>query len=248
MLQSLVAPHCRKCQTGRVRLALKWIVPFAAGASLFAGASCIAASTSAVASPNTAARANERYLFNGKDLRGWHQVGPGSFVVEHGLMKTVGGMGLLCFTGEKFSNSTIRVIFKLSGKEPDSGVFIRIPEIPTDPWQAINTGYEIEIGEWPDEYGRTGVIYSFSKALAHATKPRGQWNTMNISIQGAHTVVQLNGVKVTDYREGQSVPYRAQDSGKPAAGPRPDSGYIGLQNHPGGAVYFREISVRPLSE
>ena len=34
-------------------------------------------------------------LFDGKDLKGWRHVGPGSFTVEHGLLKTQGGMGLL---------------------------------------------------------------------------------------------------------------------------------------------------------
>lgn len=189
---------------------------------------------------------NVRYLFDGRGLEGWQQVGPGSFLVEHGLLKPVGGMGLLWYSREKFANVTLRVVFKLSGKEPDSGVFIRIPDKPGDPWMAINRGYEIEIGEWPDEYGRTGVVYSFSRALAHPLKAAGRWNTMDIALDGPHTVVHLNGVKVTDYMEGQRVPQRAADSGEPAMGPRPDSGYIGLQNHPGGEVYFKEISVRPL--
>ncbi len=234
----------------------RWRAPLAASAALIATIIGNAESLHAASSGTTPAdaivsasasapRTDVRYLFNGKDLQGWQQVGPGSFVVEHGLLKTIGGMGMLSYIGEKFSNVTLRVVFKLTGHEPDSGVFIRIPEIPTDPWQAINTGYEVEIGEWPDEYGRTGAIYSFSPVLVHAAKPQGQWNTMEIFIQGPRTVVRLNGVKVNDYREGQNVPFRALDSGKPAAGHRQDSGYIGLQNHTGGAVYFKEVSVRP---
>ena len=46
-----------------------------------------------------AARAEETPLFNGKDLTGWTHVGKGSVVVENGLLKTVGGMGLLYFAG-----------------------------------------------------------------------------------------------------------------------------------------------------
>jgi hypothetical protein len=45
-----------------------------------------------------------RQLFNGKDLSGWEQVGPGEFVVEDGLLKTVGGMGMILYPAEKFSN------------------------------------------------------------------------------------------------------------------------------------------------
>jgi len=34
-------------------------------------------------------------LFNGKNLDGWQQAGPGRFVVVNGMLKTEGGMGLL---------------------------------------------------------------------------------------------------------------------------------------------------------
>jgi hypothetical protein len=43
-----------------------------------------------------------RQLFNGDDLKGWEQVGPGQFVVENGLLKTVGGMGMILYPAEKF--------------------------------------------------------------------------------------------------------------------------------------------------
>lgn len=183
-------------------------------------------------------------LFNGRDLDGWQQVGPGSFQIVDHQLETRGGMGLLWYTREKFHNVAIRVVFKLTGKEADSGVFIRIPEKPADVWMPINRGYEIEIGDWPDDYSCTGVVYSFSKALSRPLKPIGEWNEMEITVAGPRTIVYLNGVKVTDYREGQPTPPRKPAGGEPAAGLRQDSGYIGLQNHPGPAVYFKEISVR----
>jgi hypothetical protein len=42
-----------------------------------------------------------RQLFNGKDLTGWEQVGPGEFIVEDSLLKTVGGMGMILYPDEK---------------------------------------------------------------------------------------------------------------------------------------------------
>jgi hypothetical protein len=72
-------------------------------------------------------------LFNGKDLSGWQMVGPGRFVVENGLMKTEGGMGLLYYTGEKAGNARLRVVFKTASRSANSGVFIRLPEEPKDP-------------------------------------------------------------------------------------------------------------------
>jgi hypothetical protein len=188
----------------------------------------------------------ERSLFDGKSIAGWEHVGPGDFTVEHGLLHARGGMGMLWYTGGPIFDSVIHVVYRLDSPTADSGVFIRIPEPPREVWAPINTGYEVEIGEWPTEYARTGVLYSFSKALTHASKPMGEWNTLEITIDGPHTTVMLNGQKVTDYVEGQPVPRRTGEHGEPKAGPRPNGGYIGLQNHDGTAVYFKEISVRPL--
>lgn len=193
------------------------------------------------------AQQSRRALFNGKDLDGWQQVGPGSFVVKDGMMKTKGGMGMLWYTREEIAHATVRVVFKLTSKESDSGVFIRIPEKPKEPWMPINRGYEVEIGDWPDDYSCTGVLYTFTKALARPIKPIGEWNTMDITINGPHTIVYLNGAEVTDFTEGQTVPPKPVGSHDPDRGPRPNAGFIGLQNHPGSEVYFKEVSVVPLS-
>jgi hypothetical protein len=188
-----------------------------------------------------------RSLFNGKDLSGWRQTGEGSFVVESGTLKTTGGMGLLLYTKEKFGNSVIRVSFKRTHPKDDSGVFIRIPNRPADVWQAINQGYEVEIGDWPDDYSCTGVLYSLTKALARPEKMVGQWNSMEVTLDGPRTIVVVNGVRVTDYTEGQPVPPK-QHNYEPDRGLRPNFGYIGLQNHAADSdVFFREISVRSLS-
>ena len=185
-------------------------------------------------------------LFNGRNLDGWQHVGPGSFIVEGGILKTQGGMGLLWFTREKIGRTKLRVVFRLTGKESDSGVFIRIPEKPTEPWMPVNRGYEVEIGDWPDDYSCTGVLYTFTKALARPIKPLGEWNSLEITLDGPRTVVFLNGVKVTDFKEGDAVPPKPPGSIDPDRGPRKDTGYIGLQNHPGDPVYFKEISLAPL--
>jgi len=163
------------------------------------------------------------------------------------MLKTDGGMGLLWYSREKIGDATLRVVFKLTGKESDSGVFIRIPEKPTEPWMPVNRGYEVEIGDWPDDYSCTGVLYTFTKALARPIKPLGEWNTMEITMDGPHIVVHLNGVKVTDFTEGQPVPPKHPGSVDPDRGPRPESGYIGLQNHPGSPTYFKEVTLYPLA-
>lgn len=184
-----------------------------------------------------------KQLFDGKDLAGWEMVGPGRFVVEDGMLKTEGGMGLLWYTGEKFGNTTIRVVFKTMSAKANSGVFIRLPEKPKDPWYGVHNGYEVQIDAAGDEWHCTGAIYSLSKATARLQKPQGEWNTMEITLQGDRTVVKVNGQVVNDFRGDQPVPPRKMWY-EPVRGPRPAAGYIGLQNHDAAStVYFKEVSV-----
>jgi hypothetical protein len=192
-------------------------------------------------------------LFDGKDLNGWQHVGPGSMSVEDGLIRTHGGMGLLYWKGGKISNSTLRVVYKMRDHNSNSGVFIRIPLEPREEWMPVHYGYEVQIDNEPeksneDEYHITGTLYSLTKPLAKPGKPGPEWNTMEITLDGPRTVVLVNGVKVTDYTEGQPVPARKFDF-EPQHGPRPIEGYFGLQNHSDNdIVFFKEVSIRPLGE
>jgi hypothetical protein len=192
-------------------------------------------------------------LWNGKDLTGWKHVGPGGFVVEDGLLRTQGGMGLLYWTGGKVANSTLRVVFKMRDQNDNSGVFVRIPMEPREEWMPVHYGYEVQIDNEPekskeDDHHATGVLYSLTKALARPGKPGPDWNTMEIALDGLHTIVVLNGVKVTDYTEGQPVPDRKFDF-EPQRGPRPAEGWIGLQNHSkDDIVFFKDVTLEPLKK
>jgi hypothetical protein len=71
---------------------------------------------------------------------------------------------------------------------------------------------------------------------------------MEITLVGPRTIVYVNGEKVTDYKEGEPVPERKFDF-EPFRGIRPNSGYIGLQNHgDSDVVYFREVAVKPFTK
>ena len=185
-------------------------------------------------------------LFDGKDLDGWSMAGPGRFVVENGMLKTEGGMGLLWFTGQQFGNTTVRVVFKTASPNANSGVYIRFPEKPKDPWYAVHNGYEVQIDAGGDEWHCTGSIYSLSKVSKRNQKPAGEWNTMDITLEGQKTTITLNG-EIIDVFAGvgqQPVPPRTKWF-EPIRGPRPDFGYIGLQNHDArSTVYFKEVSVK----
>jgi hypothetical protein len=183
-------------------------------------------------------------IFNGKNLDGWEMVGPGRFVVENGLMKTEGGMGLLWYTRRQFGNATLRVVFKTTSPSSNSGVYIRFPEKPQDAWYAVHNGYEVQIDAAGDEWHCTGSLYSLSKVSKRAQKPTGEWNTMEISLRGQKTIVRLNGEVINEFDGNQSVPERKAWY-EPVRGPRPDAGYMGLQNHDEkSTVYFKEVSYK----
>ena len=191
-----------------------------------------------------------RPLFDGKSLDGWEHVGPGRMVVEDGLIRTEGGMGLLWHTREQFGDCVLRVVYKTTDKASNSGIFIRIDGKPKDEWHAVHHGYEIQICDGGDEFHRTGAIYSMSKSLADSSKV-GEWNTIEISLTGRRVIATLNGVQVQDFDpETAKIPERTK-SYEPERGPRPETGYIGLQNHDdvgnGRQVYFKDVSVRSLN-
>jgi len=192
-------------------------------------------------------------LFNGRDLTGWKHVGPGEMTVEDGLIHNHGGMGLLYWTGGKLGDCVIRVVYRMRDHNSNSGVFIRIPIEPREEWMPVHYGYEVQIDNEPetskeDEFHVTGALYSLTKPIARPGKPGPEWNTMEITLDGPRTLVVLNGVKVTDYTEGQPVPPRKFDF-EPQRGPRPGEGWFGLQNHgDDDVVFFKEVAIRSLKK
>jgi feruloyl esterase len=200
------------------------------------------------------AGAAEKLLFNGKDFTGWariprHEGAPAGekpgFVVRDSLLVSIPDAPEddLWFTGGKIGNATLRVVYKVSAPDANSGVFIRIPYAPKSEDDAINKGIEVQIQETGDEYHCTGVLYSMTRALARPYKPAGEWNTLEIQMRGPRTIVHLNGALVTDYDGVAPVPPK-NGQYEPERGPRPDEGYIALQHHGGAAtLWFKEIAL-----
>ena len=209
-----------------------------------------------LALPAFASAADPQPLFNGKDLSGWSRIPrhenptPGEkpgLVVRDGLLVSLPDAPEddLWYTRQKIGNATLRVVYKISAENANSGIFIRIPVEPKSEDDAINKGIEVQIDNSGDDYHCTGVLYSMTKALARPYKPIGEWNTLEITLRGPRTIVKLNGVLVTDYDGVSPVPAKVKVS-EPDRGPRPDSGYIAVQHHGGNAtVTFKEISLTP---
>jgi hypothetical protein len=223
----------------------------------------------------------------GKVDPAWTQVGWGGFVVEDGSLKTAPderGLGMLLYNKEKFGDCQIRVVFKPTRPQSNSGVFVRLDdgmlrhldekafaakrdpagkltdesmkgmqeasEKQLGPWYAVHHGYEVQIAEGGDEYHRTGAVYSLAPAAALPPRAADGWRTMVITLKGEHVDVDLDGQHMSSFdASSKNVPPRKQWHEPDRTSRRPTHGYIGLQNHdPGDIVYFKEVSVRPLSE
>ncbi len=164
--------------------------------------------------------------------QGWKMVGPGSIREQsEGVLVTEGGMGMLWYAEKPFKDFTLRIDYKLSEPGNNSGVFVRFPNPPKSPWDAVNEGYEIQICDRADPEHRTGSIYSFkAPEKTPPTRPTGQWNTYEITVKGQEYTVSLNGEVINTYHGSRGV-----------------KGYIGLQNHdPSSVVRFRNVRIKTL--
>ena len=202
--------------------------------------------------PTTAAyAANQgewKTILSAEDRSAWETVGDKGFVVDDGAILTGEGRGMLWYTKERIGNAEIRVIFRTEKAGDNSGVFIRVDGKPKDPWFAVHRGYEVQIDNARDPWHSTGALYSLTKVKTQVDLKPGKWITMIIRLDGDRTVVTLNGTLVTDYKEGDPIPERKQWY-EPKRGPRPNDGYIAIQNHdPESHVWFKEIAVRPLQK
>ena len=176
-------------------------------------------------------------LFDGQTLDGWRMAGPGKFVlVEYDKsLQSQGGMGLLWYTKKKYKDFVLKVDWKVSRRNDNSGVFVRFSDPDYDPIIAVNTGYEIQIDDtaMPDgnPLHKTGAIYNLAAPsnAAVASKPVGQWNTFEIEATDQKYSVTLNDEKVIPEFTGN----------------RNTEGYIGIQNHdPDSYVSFRNIMIK----
>lgn len=186
-------------------------------------------------------------LFNGKDLTGWTLVGatgPG-YIVENGNLVCPQNGGGNLFTNAEYANFVLRFEFKLA-EASNNGIGIRAP-LEGD---AAYQGMEIQILDHdaavyrgrlkPAQYH--GSIYDVFAAKTGYLKPTGQWNREEITADGRHIVVRLNGATIVDANL-DSVTDPAILKKHP--GLARTSGHIGLLGHDS-RVDFRNFRVKRL--
>lgn len=156
---------------------------------------------------------------------GWTMVGDANWRIENGEFIADSSSGIShLVTEENFDNFQIQLEF-WNHEGANSGVFMRIqdPSAITD-----TTAYEANIFDnRPDQSGRTGGIPNFLPP-AVVIDTWDQWNSYDITLDGNHVVVYLNGVKTIDGTDDNF-----------------SSGPLSLQ-YGAGTIKFRNVRIRRL--
>lgn len=168
-------------------------------------------------------------LFDGKTLAGWEarstfQPGStGDWKVEKGSLVCGGEAPGWIATTETYSNFRLTLEFR-GAQDVNSGVFLRSQK----EGEPHVTGYELQIwDEQPAGY-HTGSLVGSVKAT-RAKILGNKWNKYDITADGNHFIIVLNGTTVLDTRDSKH-----------------SSGVIGFQCQKDQKIEFRNIKLQTL--
>lgn len=194
-----------------------------------------------------------RTLFDGSSLQSWRMAGSGRAVIEGRAIQTLPGpdgeLGLLWCSVPTPPNYTLKLEWRRSREDDNSGVFVRFPDPDSKgynnpAWVAVHFGFEVQIDETgaPDGAGihRTGAIYNEpgQQLSQRPAKPVDEWNEYEINVVGQTYTVKLNGVQVSQFTNHDPA------RGLPSTAASPS--YIGLQVYPGKRMAFRNVRIREM--
>jgi Domain of Unknown Function (DUF1080) len=162
-------------------------------------------------------------LFNGQDMTGWEMHWGKDWKAEKGSLACDGSERSWLSTTQSFSNYVLKLEFRGSEKV-NSGVFLRSEK----EGQPHITGYELQIWDYQPAAYNTGSLVGSLKAQPVKIIP-DQWNQYEITADGDHFVVVLNGKTVLDGHDSKHA-----------------SGVIGFQCQPDNPIAFRNIKIRPI--
>lgn len=198
-------------------------------------------------------------LFNGKDLSGWtpSKENESSFSVKDGELVVKGGRSHLFYSGQvnggKFRNFQLKVRAKtLPGA--NSGVYFHTQYQETG-WP--DKGYECQVNATHKDPKKTGSLYGVKNIIVLApgqTAPPGdntlrdkapntdgEWFDYDITVQGKHVVIKVNGETTVDFTEPEGGPasnFKGRKMGE---------GTFAIQAHdPESEIHYQSIRVKVL--
>jgi hypothetical protein len=183
-------------------------------------------------------------LFDGKSLKGWKaSENPATFKVEKGMIVVEGPRAHLFYEGSVNNHQFKNFEFKaqvMTTPGSNSGIFIHT-QYQESGWPA--KGYEVQVNNTHTDWRKTGSLYAVQDVKEIPAKDN-EWFTEHIIVKGKRVVVEVNGKKLVDYTEPDSVSNALGGSGRMIS-----SGTFALQGHdPKSKVYFKDILVKPLPD
>ena len=175
-------------------------------------------------------------LFDGKTLNGWFPRTPGveSFEVRDGCIEWVRKGADALLSRDRYDNFVLRLEWKIE-KGGNNGVWLRGPRAT----RSSKLGFEFQMmgdSDIPEPTAEsTGSVYRVLPAKALAARPEGEWNEVEIMLNGPHYQATLNGVQIQDvnFDEHPELSWRLR------------KGFICLSDH-GSPAWFRNIRVKKL--
>jgi hypothetical protein len=162
-------------------------------------------------------------LFDGETLFGWKAASKVDWTVADGVIAAAEGEQGLLYTTSQWGDYVLKVDFR-SAPGTNSGIFLRTSPVPTD---VEHKCYELNIADSDSNDFPTGSFVK--RQLAQGDNDSTDWQTFEVSADGAHFTVKLGDQVVLDYTD-----------------PKPlGRGFIGLQFNTG-KIEFRNVKLKPL--
>lgn len=194
-----------------------------------------------------------RLLFDGQTTTGWHNfrkdtVGSG-WQIRDGVLEIVNpeSAGDLV-SDEEFSWFDLKVDVRI-GEGQNSGIMFHVQESKGEyPWQS---GPEVQIYDHKFEAGveTTGFLYQLYTAKHDASRPAGEWNTIEIHIAPDTCWTKVNGQTYYTFKLGSKDFWARVQKSKFHEYPffaAKQSGRLAIQGDHG-KVAFRNIKIRKWS-
>ncbi|MDR2119906.1 MAG: DUF1080 domain-containing protein [Tannerella sp.] len=188
-----------------------------------------------------------KVLFDGTNMHEWtgnlvdYKMADGCIVVD-----PTSSFGGNLYTKEEYADFIFRFEFQLT-PTANNGLGIRTPM----EGDAAYVGMELQIldNEHPvyrnlEKYQYHGSVYGIIPAKRGYLKPTGEWNVQEVTADGNHIKVILNGTVILDGDIGEATKNGTPDH-KEHPGLFNKSGHIGFLGH-GSPLKFRNIRVKRL--
>jgi hypothetical protein len=184
-------------------------------------------------------------VFDGRSLKGWKQIGPGTFsVAKDGSLEAkapASEWGWLYNPRVRLTNFVLRLDVKEEAFGANGGILVRHGPDENN-YLTSFTADEIQVTDNNTEY--TGGVDHVATALRQPQSSPGEWSRFEIVANGPRLVVRVNGVVTADHDQttGCNLPSVPCSGGAYGGYLTGGSGFLGFEAelmH----VWYRDIVV-----